>query len=78
MFDYVILVASSLGVVVNAAGLWMIGRRRKSRAFAKSMFHDLLMILMGYDLLVVICCMLQGGGGQPVQPVCEMKGSCLD
>lgn len=59
MFDYVILVASSLGLVVNAAGLWMIGRR-KSRAFAKSMFHDLLMILMGYDLLVVICCMLQG------------------
>ena len=35
MFDYVILVASLLGLVVNAAGLWMIGRRRKSRAFAK-------------------------------------------
>ena len=35
MFDYVILVASSLGLVVNAAGLWMIGRRRKTRAFAK-------------------------------------------
>lgn len=57
MFDYVILVASSLGLVVNAAGLWMIGRKKHR---AKSMFHDLLMILMGYDLLVVICCMLQG------------------
>ena len=57
MFDYVILLASSLGLVVNAAGLWMIGRRKSP---SKSMFHDLLMILMGYDVLVVICCMLQG------------------
>ena len=38
MFEYVILVASSLGLVVNAAGLWMIGRRRKTRAFAREPF----------------------------------------
>ena len=54
MFDYVILVSALSGIVINIIAYVMISRKPR-----KSMFHDLLKLLMAFDVFVVICCMLQ-------------------
>ncbi len=56
MFAYAILAVSLVGLVVNVTGLLIIGRKKPA---AKSMFHDLLMILLFFDFFVVLCAMMQ-------------------
>ena len=58
MYAYVILASAVAGVLINLGALVMIIRRQSRGCAAHSMFHDLLKILMAYDVFVVICCAL--------------------
>ncbi|TRY77986.1 hypothetical protein TCAL_14009 [Tigriopus californicus] len=54
MYEYVILVTALAGIVINVGAFVLISKKR-----SRSMFHHLLKILMVYDCVVVICCMLK-------------------
>ena len=58
MYYYLILAAAVAGLVINIVALVLIIRRQSRGCARNSMFHDLLKILMFYDVFVVICCAL--------------------
>ena len=66
--DYVIFASALAGVAINLFAFVAISRkqRQSSRSgrgggssASNTMFHDLLKLLMIYDVFVVICCLLQ-------------------
>eukprot|EP00095_Tigriopus_kingsejongensis_P012051 maker-scaffold90_size386344-snap-gene-2.26 protein:Tk12051 transcript:maker-scaffold90_size386344-snap-gene-2.26-mRNA-1 annotation:"GJ13605" len=54
MYEYIILVTAVVGIGINVLAFVLMARKTR-----RSMFHNLLKILMVYDMFVVICCMLQ-------------------